>query len=105
MRILISYEQSYHVYSDALGRVISGLHPEVEVAACSLAEIGDQVESFDPHLVVSSRPNTVDPGGRAAWYRLVEGEFCEVPRHPGPMQQVDLCRVVRGVCPSYIRHR
>jgi hypothetical protein len=64
MRILISYEQSYHVYSDALERAISGLHPEVEVAACSLAEIGDQVESFDPHLVVSSRPNTVDPGGR-----------------------------------------
>ena len=70
MRILISYEDSYHVYSDALERAISGLHPEVEVAACSLAEIGDQVESFDPHLVVSSRPNTVDPGGRTAWYRL-----------------------------------
>jgi hypothetical protein len=96
MRILISYDQSYHVYSDTLERAISGLHPEVEVAACSLAEIGDQVESFDPHLVVSSRPNTVDPGGRAAWYRLVEGEFSEVPRHPSPMQQVVLCRVVRG---------
>src|SRR5215208_3969972 len=27
-------------------------------------------EGFDPHLVVSSRPNTVDPGGRAAWYTL-----------------------------------
>jgi hypothetical protein len=78
MRILISYEEAYRVYSDALERAISGLHLEVEVAACSLAEIGDQVESFDPHLVVSSRPNTVDPGGRAAWYRLVEGEFCEV---------------------------
>jgi hypothetical protein len=105
MRILISYEEAYRVYSDALERAISGLHLEVEVAACSLAEIGDQVESFDPHLVVSSRPNTVDPGGRAAWYRLVEGKFSEVPRHPGPMQQVVLCRVVRGVCPSYIRHR
>src|ERR671915_217597 len=70
MRILISYEQSYHVYSDALERAISGLHPEVEVAACSLAEIGEQLESFDPHLMVSSGPNTVDPGGRAAWYRL-----------------------------------
>jgi hypothetical protein len=34
MRILISYEQSYHVYSDALERVISGLRPEAEVAAC-----------------------------------------------------------------------
>ena len=70
MRILVSYEQSYHVYSDALERAISGLRPEVEVASCTLAEIGEQLESFDPHLVVSSRPNTVDPGGRAAWYRL-----------------------------------
>jgi hypothetical protein len=70
MRILISYEETNHVYSDALERAISGLHPEVEVAACTLAEIGEQLESFDPHLVVSSGPNTVDPGGRAAWYRL-----------------------------------
>src|SRR5215217_8400712 len=70
MRILISYEQSYHVYSDALQRAIRGLRPDADVAACQLAEIGEQVESFDPNLVVSSRPNTVDPGGRAAWYRL-----------------------------------
>ena len=70
MRILISYEESYHVYSDALERAISGLHPEAEVAASTLAELGEQVESFDHHLVVSSGPNTVDRGGRAAWYRL-----------------------------------
>jgi hypothetical protein len=70
MRILISYEESYRAYSDALERGIRGLRPDAEVAACRLAEIGEQVESFDPHLVVSSRPNTVDPGGRAAWYRL-----------------------------------
>ena len=70
MRILISYEESYHVYSDALERAIRGLRPDADVVACSLAEIGEQVESFEPHLVVSSRPNTVDPGGRAAWYRL-----------------------------------
>ena len=70
MRILISYEDGYCVYGDALERVISGLRPEAEVASCTLAEIGEQLESFDPHLVVSSRPNTVDPGGRAAWYRL-----------------------------------
>jgi len=70
MRILISYEESYRVYSDALERAIRGLRPDTDVAACSLAEIGEQVESFDPHLVVSSRPNTVDPGGRAAWYKL-----------------------------------
>jgi hypothetical protein len=70
LRILISYEQSYHVYSDALERAIRGLRPDAEVASCQLAEIGEQVESFDPHLVVSSGPNTVDPAGRVAWYRL-----------------------------------
>jgi len=70
MRILISYEESYRAYSDALERAIGGLNPDAEVAACRLAEIGEQLESFDPHLVVSSHPNTVDPGGRAAWYRL-----------------------------------
>jgi hypothetical protein len=42
----------------------------VDVASCWLAEIGEQVESFDAHLVVSSDSNTVDPGGRTAWYRL-----------------------------------
>ena len=70
MRILISYEDSYRVYSDALGRAIRGLRPEAEAASRRLAEIGEQVEGFDPHLVVSSGPNTVEPGGRAAWYRL-----------------------------------
>jgi hypothetical protein len=71
MRILISYdEESYRTYSDVLERAIGILRPEADVASCRLAEIGEQVESFDPHLVVSSGKNTVDPGGRAAWYRL-----------------------------------
>src|SRR5215210_2530422 len=70
MRILICYEEAYRVYADALERSLVGLRPDAEVAVCRLAEIDVQLESFDPNLVVSSRPNTVDPGGRAAWYRL-----------------------------------
>ena len=70
MRILISYEESYRVYSDALERATRGLRPDADVASCRLAEIGEHLESFDPHLVISSGPNTVEPGGRAAWYRL-----------------------------------
>jgi hypothetical protein len=70
MRILICYEDAYRVYSDAHERALRGLRPDAEVASCRLAEIGEQLEGFDPHLVVSSRPNTVDPGGRAAWYTL-----------------------------------
>ena len=48
MRILISYEEAYRVYGDALERAVRGLHPEAEVTSCSLAEIGEQLESFDP---------------------------------------------------------
>lgn len=70
MRILISYEDGYRVYSAALGRAIRGLRPDADVVSGRLAEIGEHLERFDPHLVVSSGPNTVDPGGRAAWYRL-----------------------------------
>ncbi len=70
MRILISYEDDYRVYADALERAIRGLRSGAEVATCCLAVIGERLASFDPHLVVSSRPNTVDPGERAAWYRL-----------------------------------
>jgi hypothetical protein len=48
MRILISYEDAYRVYSDALERALRGLRPDAEVASCRLAEIGEQLESFDP---------------------------------------------------------
>ena len=70
MRILISYEEAYRVYAGALERALGDLRPDVEVAVCRLAEIDEQLKSFDPNLVVSSRPNTVDPRGRTAWYRL-----------------------------------
>ncbi len=32
--------------------------------------LGEEVERFDPELVICSRPNTVDPGGRIAWVEL-----------------------------------
>ena len=70
MRVLIAFEEGYRIYRDVLESALRGLRPEAEVAACRLGALGEQVESFDPHLVVSSRPNTVDPRGRAAWYKL-----------------------------------
>jgi hypothetical protein len=70
MRVLIAYEESHHVYRDAIVSVIRALRPHVEVEVADLGALEAEVERLDPHLVVSSRPNTVDPGGRAAWYKL-----------------------------------
>jgi hypothetical protein len=70
VRVLIAYEDSHRVYADAMRYAIRALRPDAEVATCGIAELGAGVEGFDPDLVVASRPNTVDPGRRTAWYLL-----------------------------------
>lgn len=44
--------------------------PRVEVVAAGLNALGEEIARFDPHLVICSQPNTVDPGGRPAWFKL-----------------------------------
>lgn len=70
VRVLIAYEDSHRVYADAMRSALRGLRPDAEVAACGIDELGAGVKGFDPDLVVSSRPNTVEPGRRTAWYAL-----------------------------------
>ena len=70
MRVLIAYEDSHRVYADAMRHAIRALRPGAEVATCGVAELGARVGGFDPDLVVSSRPNTVESGRRTAWYRI-----------------------------------
>jgi|SRR5215204_3549822 len=70
MRVLIAYEERYHVYSDAIEDLLRRCRPHISVINVPLAELKDQLERFVPHLVVSSECNTVDPGGMAAWIEL-----------------------------------
>lgn len=70
MRILVAFESDYRAYRGAIARVIRRLRPHVEVTVASLETLGEDVERLDPHLVICSRPNTVDPGGRLAWLEL-----------------------------------
>ena len=72
MRVLIAYKDSHRAYGEALERAIKGLRPSVEVSLVQARELGGEVGSLDPHLVVSGKLNTVDPGGRAAWVTLSE---------------------------------
>lgn len=70
IRILVAYEDTHHAYRDVLVSAIRALRPHVAVTAVSLRAFASEVKRLDPHLVVSSRPNTADPGNRAAWYTL-----------------------------------
>jgi len=60
--------------------------PRVEVVAAGLGGLGEEVTRFDPHLVICSRPNTVDLGSRPAWIELPPDpdkltEICVNGRH------------------------
>ena len=70
IRVLVAYEDTHLSYRDVLVSVIRALRPHVAVMAVSIRTLASEVKRLDPHLVVSSRSNTVDPGGRAAWYTL-----------------------------------
>jgi hypothetical protein len=70
MRILVSFELVYFAYQGVIAASIRILRPHTEVETTTLDALGEEVKRFDPELVICSRPNTVDPGGRIAWIEL-----------------------------------
>lgn len=70
IRVLFAYEDTHLTYRDTLVGAVRVLRPHVAVTAVGLRSLASEVKRLDPHLVVSSRPNTVDTGNRPAWYRL-----------------------------------
>ncbi len=71
MRILIAYEESHRLYGYALQNAIKMHRPHLAVEIADEPEaLEAEVERLNPHLVISNRLNTVDPGGRVAWLRL-----------------------------------
>jgi hypothetical protein len=53
-----------------IASAIRVLRPHAEVETATLDTLGEEVERFDPELVVCNQPNTVDPDGRIAWVEL-----------------------------------
>jgi hypothetical protein len=80
-QILVAFEDEYRVYRDAIARSLRLYRPHVEVAVADLDKLGDEVARLDPELVVCSRPNTVEPNGRPAWFEL----------SPTPDQLAEIC--------------
>ncbi len=70
MGILVAFEDDYRAYRDMIAAAIWMLRPHIEVETAGLERLGEHIERFDPQLVICTRANTVDPGGRAAWVEL-----------------------------------
>lgn len=68
-RILVAFENEWRIFRDAIADAIQIRRPHVEVAAAELSVLGSKVADFDPHLVICSRPNTLEHN-RPAWVEL-----------------------------------
>jgi hypothetical protein len=74
MRILVAFEDDYRIYQDVIAASVRLLRPRAEVETAELEVLGEYIECFDPQLVICTRSNGVDLGGRLAWV--------EHPVHP-----------------------
>ncbi len=70
VRVLVAFEDVRGVYGEAIARALGELRPGLEVRTAPLSEIGRELCSFDPHVVVCSEANGGRPGGRGAWVQV-----------------------------------
>jgi hypothetical protein len=70
MRVLVAFEDVRSVYSRTIARAIRELRSGLEVRSSSLGELERELEGFDPHMVVCSRPNGTRSGARGAWVHI-----------------------------------
>jgi len=70
MRVLVAFEHARSVYSHTIARAIRELRPGLEVRSGLLGELDRELEGFDPHVVVCSRPKDAYQGVRGAWVHI-----------------------------------
>jgi hypothetical protein len=61
MRVLLSFEEKYRVYGQAMAAAIRQFRPDVEVAVVDGEDLEEEAERFDPQLVICSPPAFEDP--------------------------------------------
>src|SRR4051812_23093145 len=54
MRVLLSFEEEYRVYMEAMADAIRVFRPNVEVAIADAGELEAKVERLNPQLLISS---------------------------------------------------
>ena len=69
----MAYGNEYRAYREAIAAGIRLLRPHTEVSTAAPADLGAELERFDPQVVVCGVPGSPDPGDRPAWVELPAG--------------------------------
>ena len=70
MRILVCLENDYRTYREVIAAGIQILRPHTEVVTAELDVLKEEVQHFDPHLVICSLPATACNGDIFCWVQL-----------------------------------
>jgi hypothetical protein len=61
MRVLVSFEEEYRLYMEAIAAAIRTFHSNVEVVSAESEELESEMERFDPQLIITSPPILDNP--------------------------------------------
>jgi hypothetical protein len=61
MRVLLSFEEDYRLYMEAMAAAIREFRSDAEVAVAEAGELEAEIERFDPQLVITSSPVPENP--------------------------------------------
>jgi hypothetical protein len=61
MRVLLSFEEEYRLYMEAMAAAIREFRSDVDVAVAKAWELEAKIERFDPQLVITSSPVPENP--------------------------------------------
>jgi hypothetical protein len=61
MRVLLSFEEKYRVYGQAMASAIRRFRPDVEVTVVDGEDLEGEAERFDPQLVITGSPVPENP--------------------------------------------
>ena len=70
MRVLVAIEEEFRSYREVIAACILLLRPHVEVSTTRPEELERVAASFEPQLIVSSRPRTAIPSPPIAWVAI-----------------------------------
>jgi len=70
MRILVAFEEDYRAYREVIAAGIRILRQHAEVETSSLDALREQIEHFDPQVVICGGHEATHSGDRPAWVEL-----------------------------------
>jgi hypothetical protein len=70
IRILVALEDDYRVYRETIAAGLRILRPRAETKSVRLEALEEEIERFEPQVIISSGHTAVHSGGRLAWIEL-----------------------------------